>query len=126
MSKYTTSLTWILGIVLTVVGVAGFFVQGGMLLFFEVDTTHNVVHLLSGVVALLAVKKSEAYATLYLKVFGAVYALVTVVGFAMGGDILGLFHVNVADNYLHAAIAIASLAVGFSGKKAGGMMGTAS
>ncbi len=43
-----------------------------------------------------------------------------------GGDILGLFHVNSADNYLHLAIAAASLAVGFSPKKAGaGSMGPA-
>ena len=124
MSQYVKPLTWLLGVVLTLVGVAGFFVPAGsLLLYFEVDTTHNVVHLLSGVIALGAAAKNEATAALYLKVFGAVYALVTVVGFAMAGDILGLFHVNMADNYLHLAIAVVCLAVGFSGKKAGGGMG---
>ena len=121
MSQYTKPLTWVLGLVLTLVGVAGFFTTSGTLLVFEVDTTHNIIHLLSGVVALAAVANSEAYASLYLKVFGAVYGLVTVIGFAMGGDILGLFHVNAADNYLHLAIAAVSLAVGFSPKKAGSM-----
>lgn len=126
MSKFSKPLTWVLGLVLTLVGAAGFFTTSGTLLVFEVDATHNIIHLLSGVVALAAVANSEAYASLYLKVFGAVYGLVTVVGFVMSGDILGLFHVNSADNYLHLAIAAVSLVVGFSPKKAGaGSMGSA-
>jgi hypothetical protein len=35
----------------------------------------------------------------------------------MGGDILGLFHVNAADNYLHLAIAAVCLIVGFGSGK---------
>ena len=124
MSQYIKPLTWVLGIVLTLVGVAGFF-TGDMLLWFQVDTVHNVIHLLSGVVAIIAVSMSEEYAKTYLIVFGIVYALVTILGFAMGGSILGLFEVNAADNYLHLVIAAVCLVVGFGGKKAmapGGMM----
>lgn len=116
MSSLTKSVTWILGIVLVLVGVAGFFVDG-MLLVFQVDTVHNVVHLLSGVVAIAAASTSESYSRMYLIVFGLVYGVVTVVGFVNGGDILGLFRVNDADNYLHAAIAVVSLGVGFGSKK---------
>jgi hypothetical protein len=123
MSQYVKPLTWALGVVLTLVGLAGFFVAGNMLLMFEVDPTHNVIHLLSGIVGIAAVWKSEQYAALYLKVFGVVYALVTVIGFAMGGDILGLFSVNAADNYLHAVIAVVSLVVGFSAQKQPAMGG---
>ena len=125
MSQYIKPLTWVLGIVLTLVGVAGFFTGSDMLLYFQVDTLHNVIHLLSGVVAIIAVSMSEEYARTYLVVFGIVYALVTILGFAMGGSILGLFEVNAADNYLHLVIAAACLVVGFGGKKAmapGGMM----
>ena len=124
MSQYVKPLTWVLGVVLTLVGVAGFFVDGGMLLYFEVDPIHNVIHILSGVLAIGAVSMSEAYAALYLKVFGAVYALVAVLGFVMGGDILGIFMVNMADNYLHAAIALVSLVVGFSAKSGASSMGS--
>lgn len=113
MNGLVKPLTMVLGVVLTLVGIAGFFLAPeGMLLWFEVDTIHNVVHILSGVVA-LAVAGNPAYARLYLIVFGVVYGAVTLLGFTMGGDILGLFHANDADNYLHAAIAIICLAVGF-------------
>ena len=116
MSSLTKSVTWILGIVLVLVGVAGFFVDGN-LLYFQVDTVHNIVHLLSGVVAIAAASSGESYSRMYLIVFGLVYGVVTIVGFVNGGDILGLFRVNDADNYLHAAIAVVCLGVGFGGKK---------
>jgi hypothetical protein len=116
MSLLVKPLTGLLGVVLTIVGIAGFFVPG-MLLFFEVDTVHNVIHLASGLIALFAFNSSQAYSRWYLIVFGLIYGIVTVIGFAMGGDILGLFHVNDADNYLHLAIAAVSLIVGFGSGK---------
>jgi hypothetical protein len=42
-----------------------------------------------------------------------VYGLVTILGFVMGGDILGLFMVNAADNLLHLVIALVALYAGF-------------
>ncbi len=114
MNNLVKQVTWLLGIVLTLVGVAGFFVDN-MLLIFQVDTLHNIIHLLSGIVGIAAASMGTSYARLYLIVFGIVYALVTVIGFVNGGSILGLFQVNDADNYLHAAIALVSLGVGFGG-----------
>ncbi len=116
MNSLTKSVTWIVGVVLVLVGLAGFFVDGTLLVF-QVDTVHNIVHLLSGVVAIAAASSGESYSRMYLIIFGIVYGLVTVVGFVNGGDILGLFQVNDADNYLHAAIAVVCLGVGFGGKK---------
>ncbi len=116
MNSLTKSVTWILGVVLVLIGVAGFFVDGTLLVF-QVDTIHNIVHLLSGVVGIAAASSGEKYSRLFLIVFGIIYGVVTVVGFVNGGDILGLFQVNDADNYLHAAIAVVSLGVGFGGKK---------
>lgn len=115
MSPLVKPVTWLLGVVLTLVGIAGFFVEG-QLLVFQVDTIHNVVHLLSGVVALWAASSGHAYARLYLIVFGLVYGVVTVLGFATG-SIVGLFPVNEADNYLHAGIAAVCLVVGLGSKK---------
>jgi hypothetical protein len=114
MNNLVKQFALVLGVVLTLVGIAGFF-SGGMLLVFEVNTLHNVIHLLSGLVGLAAASSGTSYARLYLIVFGIVYAAVTVIGFVNGGDILGLFHANDADNYLHAAIALGSLGVGFGG-----------
>ena len=114
MQGLATPLTWLLGIVLTVVGILGFF-MAPTLIVFQVDTMHNLVHLFSGIVALLAVSSGESGTKAFLKIFGVVYGLVAVLGFIGSGSILGLFMVNGADNLLHVAIAVASLAVGFGG-----------
>jgi hypothetical protein len=114
MTPFVKLLTRVLGVVLLLIGVAGFF-TGDMLLWFEVDATHNIVHILSGVVA-LAAAGTYSYSRMFLIVFGLVYGAVAVVGFAMGGDIFGLFHANMADNYLHTGIAAACLLVGFGSK----------
>lgn len=111
MNALVKQFTLLLGAVLLLVGVAGFF-TGDMLLIFQVSPLHNVVHILSGVVGIGAAMMGASKARLYLIVFGLVYALVTVLGFVQG-NILGLFDVNTADNYLHAAIALSSLGIGF-------------
>src|SRR5262249_49838520 len=64
---------------------------------FMVDPVHNSVHILSGVAGLLAAS-SEMYAMWYFWVFGAVYALVAVIGLMQGDTVLGLLSVNMADN----------------------------
>jgi hypothetical protein len=115
MSSLVKPLASLLGIVLLLIGIAGFFTEG-QLLVFEVDTVHNVVHILSGVIGLWAMK-NYSYARLYLIIFGLVYGVVTIIGFVNGGDILGLFHGNDADNYLHLVIAAACLIVGFGSRK---------
>ncbi len=109
-------LTWILAAAFIVLGIVGF-VQNPALGLFEVDTVHNIIHLASGIVAIIAVLSGESYARLFLIVFGIVYALVAVIGFANNGDILGFFDTNRSDDYLHTAIALACLAVGFGKRK---------
>lgn len=115
------------GIVVLAVGILGFVPgitmendEGAKLLLgiFHVDALHNVVHILTGAVA-IAASQSRNYARLYFQVFGVVYAIVTVIGFVQGDSVLGLFPVNLADNFLHVLIAAAALYLGF-GTKAGG------
>ena len=110
------------GVVFIAIGLLGFVpaVTPDMHLLgiFHVDAVHNVIHLASGVVALLAAS-SARYAKLYFQVFGVVYGIVAVGGFlpflSFGDDmkLLGLTHMNLADNLLHVAIAGASLYLGF-------------
>lgn len=114
MSSLVKPLTGLLGLVLTIIGVAGFFVAGGMLLIFHVDTMHNIVHLASGLVGLWALNSSQSASRWYLIIFGLVYGVVTVMGFMMG-DVLGMM-MNMADNYLHLGISAACLIVGFGSK----------
>ena len=120
-------LAWIFGIVFIVVGVGGFVpgltsVDGLLLGIFQVDGLHNIIHLLSGILAIGAAWGTGMYARLYFKVFGVVYALVTVVGFLQGDTVLGLIMVNMADNLLHLVIAVVALWAGFGMKSSGSSM----
>lgn len=113
---------WLFGIVFLAVGVLGFvpgITQDGLLLgIFEVDTLHNVIHLLSGALALGAVL-AGGYARRYFQVFGVVYGLVAVVGLVEGDTVLGLISTNMADHLLHVIIAAAALWIGFGLKERG-------
>lgn len=112
------TIALLFGVVFLVVGILGFVpavTPNQMLLgIFHVNTAHNVVHLLSGVLALWAGMSSAAYARLYFRLFGVVYALVAVLGFLAGnGMVLGLISNNMADTALHMVIALVALTLGF-------------
>src|SRR6266540_3572984 len=81
------------GIIFICTGVAGFlpsFMQGNFLFgLFEVDTMHNMVHIVSGVIAIMAAT-SYRYTRLYFQVFGVIYGLVAVLGFILKGDFFGI------------------------------------
>lgn len=80
---------------------------------FMVGGVHNIIHLLSGVLAVAGGLTTEKYAQLYFRGFGIVYALVTVIGFIQKTTVLGIFHINTADNFLHLVLAAVILAIGF-------------
>lgn len=109
------------GIVFVAIGLLGFIPaltpNGNLLGIFHVDAVHNIIHLASGVAALLAAS-SAAYSRLYFQIFGVIYALVAIAGFIPGlvtedMKLLGLFHINMADNWLHVVIAAAALYLGY-------------
>jgi len=107
------------GLVFLVVGILGFVpavTKDEMLLgIFHVNTAHNAVHLLSGIVALICGMMGVGASRMYFKLFGLVYAAVAVMGFLNPGDVklLGLISNNMADTWLHVAIAAVSLIIGF-------------
>ncbi len=113
---------YVAGAVLVLAGLIGFVadssfntgsdIDGGKLLgILEVNGIHNIVHLASGLL-LLAVAPKRATARLGVLAFGAVYAIVTLIGLIDGKDVLGLIPVNPADNVLHIALTVAALAAG--------------
>lgn len=113
-------LSIVFGVVFLAVGILGF-VPGvttdkngmDMLLgIFMVDATHNVIHILSGLLALGASTKSQ-YARLYFQGFGIVYAAVAIIGLIQKDTVLGLIHINAEDNILHVVLSVALLAIGF-------------
>ena len=115
----TKSAALVFGAVFLLIGILGFVpatAPNGMLLgLFHVNPAHNIVHLLTGAIA-LGVGMTSAYASrLFFQVFGIVYGLVAVLGFVYGDQpILGLIANNTADAWLHVLIAAVSLYLGFA------------
>lgn len=107
------------GIVFVAVGLLGFVpsvTHGEHLLgIFHVNAAHNAVHILSGIVALICGATSTHAARMYFRIFGLVYGLVAILGFVNGNQpIFGIISNNMADTWLHVAIAAVSLLLGFA------------
>lgn len=109
----------VFGVFFIGLGAMGFspsFVENGDLFgVFAVDSMHNYVHIVSGVIALFASFRAD-WSRMYFKVFGIIYAAVAVLGFFRDGDLF-MMHVNMADNYLHVGIAVVALYLGFFFKR---------
>jgi hypothetical protein len=118
-------LSLLFGVVFLAIGILGF-VPGitrveHMLGIFHVNAAHNAVHILTGLIALMAGLASEHAATLFFRIFGVVYGLVAILGFAYGDQpIFGLISNNVADTWLHVGVATVSLLLGFAVKETTG------
>ena len=116
----------VIGATLVAAGIAGFFYNASfgtgdgterdaVLGILDVNGWHNVVHVLTGALG-LAVAGAYDGSRLYALGLGAVYLVVTVLGFAAGdGDeIFNLIPVNTEDNVLHLLIAVAGLGAGLA------------
>lgn len=85
---------------------------GRFLGIFAVDAPRNVLYLLSGVAAFAVARMPKrAHAWYGAAVISIIYGLLTILGFAQHGTILGLMRVNPADNLLHLVVALVALAV---------------
>ncbi len=123
MSK---KLAIIFGIVFVIVGVLGFVPNpivghDETMVIFLTDSLHDIVHILIGVILIVAGTKSSRAASKSLMVFGIVYLVLAVVGF-MGHPLLGLVTANRADDWLHVVLGVVLLAVSMIGKKNEPMM----
>lgn len=112
---------YVFGAVYVLVGLVGFAVtgfdgfaapEGDMLLFFEVNPLHNLVHIAIGGLLLAAAGAGERAARQAAIVVGAAYALVGVLGIAIPQDAeINILALNAADHALHlgtAALAFAA------------------
>lgn len=80
---------------------------------FQVSVLHNIVHLLFGVLGLLAAKKGPAIAKQFLIGGGIVYLVLTAYGFLIDLDSsINFVPVNAADNLLHLALGVAMVGAG--------------
>ena len=108
----------IFGILFVAGGLLGFVPAvnpGGKLLgMFDVNGAHNLVHIATGVVALIVGFASDKASRIFFQVFGIVYAAVAALGFFYGNQpLLGMISNNVADTWLHVVVAAISLYLGF-------------
>ena len=109
------------GAVYLLVGLVGFALtgfegfassDGHILVVFEVNPLHNIVHVLIGAAFLAAASAGEAASRRVTALIAAVYALVGVVGFALvGSSDLNILALNHPDNFLHLATAAAGALV---------------
>ena len=80
---------------------------------FEVNAWHNIVHILTGAIGLLVAGYAAREYALGL---GAVYLVIAVWGFIIGGgeSILGFIPVNTEDNFLHLILGLLGIAAGLA------------
>ena len=106
------------GVILVVVGVVGFFRHEMFNLTFP--AAHNIFHLGSGLVALLAgLRKNVDGPRRFGLSFGTIYTLVAVAGFAGMRDLGPIqLDLNTHFNFIHLGIGLLSLAAGLASAKA--------
>lgn len=114
------TIVTILGVVFIAIGLLGF-VNNPILGIFGVNTLHNLVHIVSGVLALWAVNKGMDSTVLFSKVFGIVYGLVAVLGFVVPAFMESLLAVDMTDNILHVVLAVIFLYIGFGSNQGSSM-----
>jgi hypothetical protein len=104
----------ILGILFIVIGILGYF-NNPILGYFAVNSQHNLVHILTGFLLLIASMGHLRSTSTVLKVFGVIYLLIAVLGFVQvgSGAILRVIAINAADNWLHLLLGVIMLALGF-------------
>ncbi|KTR03644.1 DUF4383 domain-containing protein [Curtobacterium sp. 1P10AnD] len=125
----TQKVALLFGVVFLLVGIAGFIPgltmdmgsmsmagHGSMALLvgvFQVSVLHNIVHLLFGVVGVIAAR-SHVGSRNYLVIGGIVYFVVFIYGLFTAGMATGANFVplNSADNVLHLILAVAMVVLG--------------
>src|SRR5215212_3747886 len=120
----------VVGATLVVAGIIGFFYSSSfgspgdvdaVFGILDVNGWHNVVHILTGALGLLAFSAGVYAARQYSLALGVVYLVVAAWGFIVGdGDqILGIIPVNTEDNVLHLLLGLAGLGAGLATAEAG-------
>jgi hypothetical protein len=110
----------VVGAVLTVAGIIGFFYSSSfgspgsvddVFGILDVNGWHNVFHLVTGLLGLAAAGYA---ARTYALALGLLYVVVAIWGFTIGsGDsILGIVPINTEDNFLHLVLGVLGLGAG--------------
>jgi hypothetical protein len=115
----------LIGGVLFVAGIIGFFYSSSFGSPGSVDEVfgvlgvngwHNLIHLASGALGLMAFVAGPRASRTYALAFGAIYVVVAAWGFIIGSgeSILGFVPINSEDNVLHVILGVLGLAAGLA------------
>ncbi len=108
----------VVGAVLTLVGILGFVRGETGMLGLQFNTTHNAIHLLSGIIGLAAgLAGGGKGAKTFAQVFGVIYTIVAIAGLAHVQAVTDMLMLNTRYNLIHAAVGALGLLVGFTGGK---------
>lgn len=108
----------VFGILFLLAGILGFspsFAPNDMLGgYFHVNPAHNLIHLVTGLIALWVGFGSVHASKMFFRIFGVIYVLVALLGVYYGDqDIFGVVANNMSDVVLHFVVGIIALALGF-------------
>ena len=108
------------GVVLILLGIIGFF-NKPLLGLFGVNSLHNVVHILVGVIALWMVSKGSSQA--FNKYLGMGGIVLGVLGFIPGVKdlLLEILAINTSTTWLHLLIGVLGVGVAYGVKEAAGV-----
>jgi hypothetical protein len=110
-------VAFVIGIVFLIIGALGliFDTTSGSLFGFDVDLVHNLVHVLTGILGLAAA--FTGWSRRFNQIFGIIYIVVGIAGLFpflyFDQRLLGLMHVDAADNVLHLVVGLVAAGVGF-------------
>jgi Domain of unknown function (DUF4383) len=103
--------TYLAALAFLLVGVIGFFPLGKTILG-PITTSHNLLHLGTGLVALCSAYQKPTLMATFFNIFSCLYFAVAILGHVFNGNIFNLLIVQAPlDNYLHLAIAISLFVV---------------
>jgi hypothetical protein len=107
----------VIGLVLTLVGIIGFWKGMDGMMGLQFSTIHNVIHLGTGLIGLAAgLGGGEKGGRGFAKVFGLIYTLVAILGFAgVPASIVTMLNLNTMYNVIHLAVGLLGLLAGFMG-----------
>ena len=112
----------VLGVVFLLVGVCGFAAPN--LLGAHLTPAHNLVHIVSGIVALyFGFAGTLSGAKTFALVFGVVYLALGILGLALGvgedrmWNVAGILHLGTSDHGIHVLLGIIFLAGGLFTKR---------
>jgi hypothetical protein len=113
-------LALIFGVIFLLVGILGFLGGVGIVGetgIFVTDSTHDWIHVITGLILLIVAFAAPAKSGLVLTILGVVYLIVAILGF-FTNPVLGFIHGNTADAVLHLVLGAVLLWGGVKGKGA--------